>query len=137
MKNSGEGKVDVPVNGGGKNSKMKNDIFWVGLEVTCISYCCLCIFLPNSSPHKLISPTSHRTIAFHPDGDCVYAGSPDVLKVYGWEPARTFDTVAMGWGKIQDIAIAQNQLVSLLLYVQEGFFHSTEGSEATAQFRKK
>lgn len=52
-----------------------------------------------------------RTIAFHPDGDCVYAGSPDVLKVYGWEPARTFDTVAMGWGKIQDIAIAQNQLI--------------------------
>ncbi|XP_076047816.1 katanin p80 WD40 repeat-containing subunit B1-like isoform X2 [Oratosquilla oratoria] len=52
-----------------------------------------------------------RTIAFHPDGDCVYAGSPDILKVYGWEPARTFDTVAMGWGKIQDIAIAQNQLI--------------------------
>ncbi|XP_071526340.1 uncharacterized protein kat80 [Panulirus ornatus] len=52
-----------------------------------------------------------RTIAFHPDGDCLYAGSPDVLKVYGWEPARTFDTVAMGWGKIQDIAIAQNQLI--------------------------
>lgn len=52
-----------------------------------------------------------RTIAFHPDGDCVYAGSPDVLKVYGWEPARTFDTVAMGWGKIQDIAIASNQLI--------------------------
>lgn len=52
-----------------------------------------------------------RTIAFHPDGDCLYAGSPDILKVYGWEPARTFDTVAMGWGKIQDIAIAQNQLI--------------------------
>lgn len=52
-----------------------------------------------------------RTIAFHPDGDCVYAGSPDVLKVYGWEPARTFDTVAMGWGKIQDIGIASNQLI--------------------------
>lgn len=45
----------------------------------------------------------------------MYAGSPDVLKVYGWEPARTFDTVAMGWGKIQDIAIAQNQLVSPVL----------------------
>ncbi|XP_064096856.1 katanin p80 WD40 repeat-containing subunit B1-like isoform X10 [Macrobrachium nipponense] len=52
-----------------------------------------------------------RTIAYHPDGDCLYAGSPDVLKVYGWEPARTFDTVAMGWGKIQDIAIASNQLI--------------------------
>lgn len=57
-----------------------------------------------------------RTIAFHPDGDCLYAGSPDILKVYGWEPARTFDTVAMGWGKIQDIAIAQNQLVSIYAF---------------------
>ncbi|KAL7636527.1 UNVERIFIED_CONTAM: hypothetical protein RMT77_013302 [Armadillidium vulgare] len=52
-----------------------------------------------------------RTIAFHPNGDCVYAGATDVLKVYGWEPSRTYDTVAMGWGKVQDIAIAQNQLI--------------------------
>ncbi|KAB7499121.1 Katanin p80 WD40 repeat-containing subunit B1 [Armadillidium nasatum] len=35
----------------------------------------------------------------------------EVLKVYGWEPSRTYDTVAMGWGKVQDIAIAQNQLI--------------------------
>jgi katanin p80 WD40 repeat-containing subunit B1 len=31
--------------------------------------------------------------------------------VYGWEPARTYDTIHMGWGKIQDIATAQNQLI--------------------------
>ena len=36
-----------------------------------------------------------------------------MLKVYGWEPASCFDTLPMGWGKIADIAIAQNQLVRL------------------------
>jgi hypothetical protein len=31
--------------------------------------------------------------------------------MYGWEPARTYDTIHVGWGKIQDIATAQNQLI--------------------------
>ena len=42
----------------------------------------------------------------------MFAGCHDLLKVYGWEPFRSHDTVAMGWGKIADIAVAQTQLVS-------------------------
>lgn len=53
----------------------------------------------------------YRCINFSQGGECLYAGSVDVLKVYGWEPARTYDTIPMGWGKIQDIATAQNQLI--------------------------
>ena len=41
----------------------------------------------------------------------MFAGCHDLLKVYGWEPFRSYDTVAMGWGKIADIAVAKTQLV--------------------------
>ncbi|XP_069695123.1 katanin p80 WD40 repeat-containing subunit B1 isoform X2 [Periplaneta americana] len=65
---------------------------------------------------QLVSTTDRdcgaiRCIYFSPGGECLYAGSMDVLKVYGWEPARTYDTIPMGWGKVQDIATAQNQLI--------------------------
>lgn len=53
-----------------------------------------------------------RCIFFSHGGECLFAGCQDILKVYGWEPARTFDSVPVGWGKIQDIAIAQNQLIA-------------------------
>ena len=52
-----------------------------------------------------------RCIYFSPGGECLFAGSQDALKVYGWEPARSYDSLAVGWGKIQDIATAQNQLI--------------------------
>ncbi|XP_074646199.1 katanin p80 WD40 repeat-containing subunit B1-like [Tubulanus polymorphus] len=56
-----------------------------------------------------------KTIQFHPDGTCLYAGSHDVLKVYGWEPTRCFDSIAMGWGKVADIAIAHSVKQSQLI----------------------
>lgn len=58
-----------------------------------------------------------RCIYFSQGGECLYAASQDVLKVYGWEPARTYDTISMGWGKIQDIATAQNQLIGASCYL--------------------
>ncbi|XP_021913295.1 katanin p80 WD40 repeat-containing subunit B1 isoform X2 [Zootermopsis nevadensis] len=66
---------------------------------------------------QLVSTTDRdcgaiRCIYFSQGGECLYAGSQDVLKVYGWEPAWTYDTIPVGWGKIQDIATAQNQLIS-------------------------
>lgn len=48
---------------------------------------------------------------FDPAGDHLYAGCPDVLRLYGWEPARTLDTLAMGWGRVVDLAVANTQLV--------------------------
>lgn len=66
---------------------------------------------------QLVSSTeqSHsstiRCLYFSQGGECLFAGSHDVLKVYGWEPARTLDTIPTGWGKVQDIAVAQNQLI--------------------------
>ncbi|XP_067119645.1 katanin p80 WD40 repeat-containing subunit B1-like isoform X2 [Centruroides vittatus] len=53
-----------------------------------------------------------RCIYFHPDGECLFSGAHDLLKVYGWEPNRTFDTLVMGWGKVADITISQNQLIA-------------------------
>ena len=50
-------------------------------------------------------------MVFHPDGACIFGGSTDLLKVYGWEPSRCFDSVNMSWGKVADMAMAQTQLV--------------------------
>ena len=60
----------------------------------------------------MFSPSA-RTMCFHPDGLCLYSGATDVLKSYSWEPARCFDSIPMGWGKVADISIAQNQLASV------------------------
>ena len=52
-----------------------------------------------------------RKISFHPEGGAIFAGMKDVMKVYGWEPARLFDTLIMGWGKVNDMAVSANQLI--------------------------
>ncbi|XP_072762779.1 katanin p80 WD40 repeat-containing subunit B1 isoform X1 [Anoplolepis gracilipes] len=57
------------------------------------------------------SSSAIRCLYFSQGGECLFVGSHDVLKVYGWEPSRTLDTIPTGWGKVQDIAIAQNQLI--------------------------
>lgn len=62
-----------------------------------------------------------RCIYFNPDGECLFSGAQDLLKVYGWEPARTFDTLVMGWGKVVDVTASQNQLIA-------GAFSSTNVS---------
>ncbi|XP_076647785.1 katanin p80 isoform X2 [Halictus rubicundus] len=68
--------------------------------------------------------TAIRCLYFSQGGECLFAGCHDVLKVYGWEPGRTLDSVPTGWVKVQDIAVAQNQLIgasfhtaNVILYV--------------------
>ena len=53
-----------------------------------------------------------RKILYHSEGKALFSAGKDVLKVHGWEPARTFDTLVIGWGKVNDIAISDNQLVA-------------------------
>lgn len=65
---------------------------------------------------QLVSKTEKETalircLQFSVDGQCLFGGCPEQLKVYGWEPARIFDTVTTGWGKVQDMAIARDQLI--------------------------
>ena len=63
-----------------------------------------------------------RCLYFSQGGECLFAGSQDVLRVHAWEPARTLDTIPTGWGKVQDIAVAQNQLVrSFEIYLKIQF----------------
>ena len=45
---------------------------------------------------------------------CLYSGSKDVLKVYGWEPIECYDTVPVAWGDVCDMSISNTQLVSRL-----------------------
>ncbi|XKL61615.1 hypothetical protein PGB90_001448 [Kerria lacca] len=52
-----------------------------------------------------------RCLHFKVDGKCLFGGCAEQLKVYGWEPARVFDTVTIGWGKVQDMASTQDQLI--------------------------
>ncbi|XP_058803027.1 katanin p80 WD40 repeat-containing subunit B1 isoform X2 [Phymastichus coffea] len=93
--------------------------------------------LVSSTEHNSGSPV--RCIFFSHGGECLFAGCQDTLKVYGWEPARTFDTVPVGWGKIQDIAIAHNQLIgagfhaaNIVLFVCDLKKTSPLGNDTTA-----
>ena len=53
-----------------------------------------------------------RTIVFHPEGNALFSGSHDMLKIHQWEPGpRVCDAVSMGWGKIRDMAVSASQLV--------------------------
>ncbi|KAG8293629.1 hypothetical protein J6590_013776 [Homalodisca vitripennis] len=45
-----------------------------------------------------------RSMCFNNNGDCLYGGGLDVLKVIGWEPARTLEIVPINWGRVQDIS---------------------------------
>lgn len=56
-------------------------------------------------------PCGFRCICFSPDGSCLYSGATDSLRVFGWEPDRCFDAVPVGWGKVSDLAICNQQLV--------------------------
>ena len=61
---------------------------------------------------------SFRSIFFHPDGLCLYSGAVDMMKVYSWEPAACHDSVALGWSKVADMAVAQNQLVMVFMLLE-------------------
>ncbi|XP_044750458.1 katanin p80 WD40 repeat-containing subunit B1 isoform X2 [Coccinella septempunctata] len=54
---------------------------------------------------------SVRCLCFHPDGECLFAGQSDYMKVLGWEPTRVHDTLFVDWGRVSDLSSAQNQLI--------------------------
>ncbi|KAM9408631.1 katanin p80 WD40 repeat-containing subunit B1-like isoform 2-T4 [Pholidichthys leucotaenia] len=54
-----------------------------------------------------------RCLSFSPDGSCLYSGATDSLRVFGWEPDRCFDVVSVGWGKVSDLAICNQQLIGV------------------------
>ena len=59
-----------------------------------------------------------RTIVFHPEGNTLFSGSHDTLKIHQWEPGpRTCDVLGLGWGKIRDMAVSGSQLVILRILV--------------------
>uniref|UniRef100_A0A8P4GF31 Katanin p80 WD40 repeat-containing subunit B1 n=1 Tax=Dicentrarchus labrax TaxID=13489 RepID=A0A8P4GF31_DICLA len=57
--------------------------------------------------------TPVRCICFSPDGGCLYSGATDSLRVFGWEPDRCFDVVPVGWGKVSDLAVCNQQLIGV------------------------
>ena len=53
-----------------------------------------------------------RCLSFHPEGNVLFSGSHDSLKIHRWEPSvGIYDHITMGWGKIRDMAIAATQMV--------------------------
>lgn len=58
-----------------------------------------------------------RCIAFHTDGQSVFSGAQDSLRVYNWEPeAVCCDAIQTGWGKVDDMVIPvpnPQQLISV------------------------
>ncbi|XP_029353343.1 katanin p80 WD40 repeat-containing subunit B1 isoform X2 [Echeneis naucrates] len=57
--------------------------------------------------------TPIRCIFFSPDGSCLYSGATDSLRVFGWEPDRCFDVVPVGWGRVSDLAVCNQQLIGV------------------------
>ncbi|XP_071346055.1 katanin p80 WD40 repeat-containing subunit B1 [Trachinotus anak] len=57
--------------------------------------------------------TPVRCIFFSPDGGCLYSGATDSLRVFGWEPDRCFDVVPVGWDKVSDLAVCNQQLIGV------------------------
>lgn len=72
-------------------------------------------FAPVSTTEK--ENPSVRCIEFSQNGDCLYGGGQDVLKAYGWEPARILDSVPVMWGKVQDIATTSTQLIGASFFL--------------------
>ncbi|KAJ1524543.1 hypothetical protein ONE63_011032 [Megalurothrips usitatus] len=65
---------------------------------------------------QLVSSTERdggavRCLYFSQGGECLFAASQESLRVCGWEPSRIYDSLPVGWGKVADIATAQNQLI--------------------------
>ncbi|XP_066253983.1 katanin p80 WD40 repeat-containing subunit B1 [Euwallacea similis] len=58
-----------------------------------------------------------RSLCFNPDGECLFTGVRDYLKIVGWEPSRLYDSVPVSWGRVCDISFAQNQLVGASFYL--------------------
>lgn len=70
----------------------------------------LAVFFPiHTCVHTCVC--AFRCLCFSSDGDCLYSGATDCLRVFGWEPDRCFDVVTAGWGKVSDLAICNQQLV--------------------------
>lgn len=44
-----------------------------------------------------------RCIGFDEEGQCLFSGGRDSLRVYGWEPAECYDSMQIGWGKVADL----------------------------------
>lgn len=53
-----------------------------------------------------------RCVFFKPDGACLFSCAEDLLNIYCWEPVKTCDSLFMGWNKVADISVAQNQLIA-------------------------
>ncbi|XP_076003067.1 katanin p80 WD40 repeat-containing subunit B1 [Genypterus blacodes] len=54
-----------------------------------------------------------KSVLFSPDGGCLYSGGLDSLRVYGWEPKRCFDVVQVGWDRLSDMAVCNEQLIAV------------------------
>uniref|UniRef100_A0A7N6BI60 Katanin p80 WD40 repeat-containing subunit B1 n=1 Tax=Anabas testudineus TaxID=64144 RepID=A0A7N6BI60_ANATE len=78
---------------------------------TCVSLWDLEKFTVIGSLEGDTSPV--RCILFSPDGSCLYSGATDSLRVFGWEPDRCFDVVPVGWGKVSDLAVCNQQLIGV------------------------
>uniref|UniRef100_A0A0R3TXV9 WD_REPEATS_REGION domain-containing protein n=1 Tax=Rodentolepis nana TaxID=102285 RepID=A0A0R3TXV9_RODNA len=63
-----------------------------------------------------LAASAIRRIAFHPEGQCLYVGTTEQLKIYHYEVMSCLETVQVGWrggGGLVDMAVAPafNQLV--------------------------
>ncbi|TSM20265.1 Katanin p80 WD40 repeat-containing subunit B1 [Bagarius yarrelli] len=68
-------------------------------------------FHPNE--YLLASGSADRCLLFSLDGSCLYSGSDNTLRVYGWEPDCCFDIVPVGWSKVKDFAICSSQMIGV------------------------
>ena len=52
-----------------------------------------------------------RAVSFAEDGQCLFSGGQDCMRAYGWEPSTCYESMSIGWGKIQDMAVCPGTVV--------------------------
>ncbi|XP_010492450.1 PREDICTED: katanin p80 WD40 repeat-containing subunit B1 homolog isoform X2 [Camelina sativa] len=60
--------------------------------------------------------TGVRAITFHPDGQTLFCGLDDALKVYSWEPVICRDGADMGWSTLGDLCINGGKFIGCSYY---------------------
>lgn len=73
--------------------------------------------------------SSVRCLSFNQDGDCLFVGARNHLKVVGWEPSRLFDSVSVNWDRVCDIRATNNELFGASFHLNKVALYAVDLSK--------
>jgi katanin p80 WD40 repeat-containing subunit B1 len=68
-----------------------------------------------------VSTTDHDVGAI----SCItFSQGAECANAYAWKPAKSFGTIPMQWGNIQDVVTAHNQLIGACFHLKNGVLYA-------------